>query len=386
MAEPVLIAVTVVLVLLYIILIAIPSPILNGLILTTFIKYKELHTPSNLLSVHFCVIGLIVSLVYSPLTIAAFITVMLSCNCNVLYFHWTIGHIFHFSLYPLSILLLTISYFVMIKYSPKQVTFRRVFVALGTIWVISTVGHVPILFLTPQELFVECCELVCLNETAVCNSSLYTTFTPHVMGTAGRIYYNIRVELLIIVPSILVFVFSMIAYCVYKKAAMQSTPDLKLRMLLLPPLMTFSVAIFILGQDVVNWQPSQIDQPALPGVFIFVVMGLIWDSNGVYFALLILYFNVRLRNNCLRMLKLSCCRAGQDKYKVNDCRSNDTPPAAAMSSFIHQNSSSSSTTTSIGKRLPISKSQPNIKTNDDPTTPSDNIHSSVSQQNFNNCK
>lgn len=296
-------AVTGLLITLYVIGIMVPSLALNTLIVASYITTKGLHTPSNLLSVHLCIIGLIVSVFYSPITIAAFTTVMTSCQCTVLYFHWLIGHIFHFTLYPLSILLLTISYFVILKFSSSALSFRKVCISLSIIWLLSTVGHLPIIFLTPEDTFVECCETICLNETAICNGSIFQTFTPHTFSTAGRIYYNIRVELFIIVPSLLVFITSAAAYYFYKKAVINSGSDLKVRMLLLPVLMTFSVACFILGQDVVNWQPSQVGLPSLPGIFVFALMGLIWDSNGVYFAVLILYFNVNIRKSCFKMTR-----------------------------------------------------------------------------------
>ncbi len=287
---------------LYIIGIAIPSFTLNGLIVLTFIKTKALHTPANLIAVHLCIVGLIVTVFYSPVTVSSFLRVMLTCRCDILYYHWLIGHVFHFSLYPLNILLLTISYFVILKFSSAALSFTKAILSLITIWIISTVGHIPILFLTTQDTFTECCESVCLNETAICNNTVFDTFTPHTFSNEGRIYYNIRVELFIIVPSILVFVTSAAAYYVYKKKIIKTDTDLRIRMLLLPILMSFSVGVFILGQDVVNWQPSQINNHSLPGILVFVIMGLIWDSNGVYFAILILYFNVNIRKFCFKMI------------------------------------------------------------------------------------
>ena len=287
---------------LYIICIAIPSFVLNGLIVLTLVTRKALHTPANLISAHLCIVGLIVAVFYSPLTISSFITVMTTCTCNVLYYHWLIGHVFHFSIYPLNILLLTVSYFVILKFSSVVLTFTKVIVSLIIIWIVSTIGHIPILFITPQNTFTDCCETVCLNETASCNETIFKTFTPHTFTTNGRIYYNLRVQLLIIIPSVLVFITSAAAYYIYKKRMIKKNSDLQVRMLLLPVLMTFSVAVFILGQDVVNWQPSQVNEPSLPGIFVFVVMGLVWDSNGVYFALLILYFNVNIRRSCFKMV------------------------------------------------------------------------------------
>ncbi len=296
-------AVTVGLVLLYIFLIVIPSLILNSLVIVAYVRTKSLHTPPNLLAVHLCIIGLI-TLLYSPVTVAAFIQVMTSCQCTVLYYHWLIVHIFHFSLYPLNILLLTIGYAVILKFSSSAVTFRVVIVALVMLWIFTIAGNIPIVLIPREDTFVECCEAVCMNETSACNQTLYLQFRPRSLTYPSLVYYNIRSWVFILIPSLLVFLTSGMAYCVFKRSALiRSKPDLKLRMFLLPILMTFSVAFFILGQDVVNWQPSQVDEPSLPGVFVFVLMGLIWDSNGVYFALLILYFNLNIRRSVLRILR-----------------------------------------------------------------------------------
>ena len=296
-------AVTVGLVLLYIFLIVIPPLILNSLVIVAYVRTKSLHTPPNLLAVHLCIIGLI-TLLYSPVTVAAFIQVMTSCQCTVLYYHWLIVHIFHFSLYPLNILLLTIGYAVILKFSSSAVTFRVVIVALVMLWIFTIAGNIPIVFIPREDTFVGCCEAVCMNETSACNQTLYLQFRPRSLTYPSLVYYNIRSWVFILIPSLLVFLTSGMAYCVFKRSALiRSKPDLKLRMFLLPILMTFSVAFFILGQDVVNWQPSQVDEPSLPGVFVFVLMGLIWDSNGVYFALLILYFNLNIRRSVLRILR-----------------------------------------------------------------------------------
>ena len=282
----------------------IPSLILNSLVIVAYIRTKTLHTPPNLLAVHLCIIGLM-TLFYSPVTVAAFIQVMTSCQCTVLYYHWVVGHIFHFSLYPLNILLLTISYAVILKFSSAALTFRVVIVTLVMLWAFTIAGNLPIVFITREDTFVECCEAVCMNETSVCNQTLFLEFKPHSFTTQSLIYYNIRNWVFILLPTLLVFLTSGIAYCVFKRSAlMKSKPaNLKLRMFLLPILMTFSVGVFILGQDIVNWQPSQVDEPSLPGVFVFVLMGLIWDSNGVYFALLILYFNLNIRRSVYKMLR-----------------------------------------------------------------------------------
>ena len=309
----------------YILTIVIPSLILNGVIVIAFMKTKTLYTPSNVLAVHICFVGLIVTIFYSPITIVSFLEVMQSCSCLILYYHWFIGHVFHFTLYPLNILLLTISYYIILKYSSKALTFTKVYVSLFIIWCISIIVHIPIPFLTSVDIFTECCESVCINETEICNGTFSEVFTPHTFNAAGRIYYNIRVELFIILPSIIVLIASAAAFYTYRMKVMKSQFELRIRMILLPILMFFSVAVFILGQDVVNWQPSQVNDSSLPGIFVFILMGMIKDSSGVYFAVLILYFNVNIRRACLSLIgRLALKRKVDDPTPSTLTRARDT--------------------------------------------------------------
>ena len=72
------------------------STFLNGIIVVMYARVKELHTPSILLQVHLSFIGLIIPFCYSPFTLAAFVSVMLSCDCTILYYHWLFGNVLHF--------------------------------------------------------------------------------------------------------------------------------------------------------------------------------------------------------------------------------------------------------------------------------------------------
>ena len=285
----------------YILFIVIPSFVLNGLIVISFIKVKEIRTPSNLLAVHISIVSLIVSFFCSPITISSFSLVMSMCDCSTTYYQWLFGHIFHFGLYPLNILLLTISYLLILKYSSAVLSFRRVLISILVIWMLAVFINLPAVFVTPQDSFVECCETVCRNGSDICNNTVYT-FTPHTFTVGGRVFYNIRDVLLIMLPSILVFITSAASYYIYKKSIINSPVGLKLRMILLPVVMTLSVAFYIFGQDVINWRPTQVSNSNIPGIFIFIFVTLLWDSNGVFFACLILFFNVKLRRKVIDMV------------------------------------------------------------------------------------
>lgn len=286
---------------LYLLLITIPSFILNGLLLMTFFKVKELRTPSNLLSVHFSVIGLIVSTIYSPFAIAAFINVMIFCECSVLYYHWVLGHVFHFGLYPLNILILTISYLMILKFSSSILTMFRAVIAIVIIWFISLLSDFPTFFITPSNVFIDCCQTVCNNGSALCDTPLQQSFTPRLFSNASNLYFHIRDFIIILIPSVIVFVVTATSYYIYRKSSIKSTISLEVRMLLLPIIMTLTIGIYLLGQDVINWLPSQTTDERYPGIIIFILLHMLWDVNGVVFPVLILFFNVKLRRNCVHV-------------------------------------------------------------------------------------
>ena len=100
---------------LYVIGIVIPSIAINGLIVAVFVKNKELRTPANILAVHIAVIGLLVSLFSSTVKIPDFILSMTACNCALTYYNWIFALAFHFSLYPLSVLALAVSNFLILN-------------------------------------------------------------------------------------------------------------------------------------------------------------------------------------------------------------------------------------------------------------------------------
>ena len=312
----------------YILLITIPAFVLNGLILMTFFKVKELRTPSNLLSVHFSVIGIIVSTVYSPFAVAAFVNVMIFCDCSVLYYHWVVGHVFHFGLYPLNILVLTISYLMILKFSASILTIFKTLIAIVIIWFISLLSNLPTFFITPSNVFIDCCQTVCNNGTELCDTPLRQSFTPRLFSNASNIYFHLRDVVIIIIPLVIVFVVTATSYYIYRKSMMRSNVSLEVRMLLLPIIMTLTIGVYLLGQDVINWQPSQSTDDRYPGMLTFILLHMLWDINGVVFPLLILFFNVKLRRNCLDTL--TCKRESRDREAAAVSRSESQLPTSQM--------------------------------------------------------
>ena len=242
---------------------------------------------------------------------AAFVNIMLFCDCNILYYIWYVGHVFHFGLYPLNILILTICYLLILKFSTSVLSTFRALAAIAIIWIISILTTFPALFITSPSTFIDCCETVCYNGSALCDTPLEQSFTPRVFSNASNAYFHLRDMFIIIIPSIIVFVATASSYYIYRKASMKASLSLEIRMLLLPILMTVTIAVYLLSQDVINWQPTQTTDERFPGILIFILLHMMWDINGVVFPVLIMFFNVKLRQTCFQVL---LCKTSQTSH------------------------------------------------------------------------
>ena len=287
---------------LYILGILIPSITLNGLIVTAFARNKKLHTPSNLLSVHFSIVGLISTVFYSTVLMSAFSVSVLHCDCDLTYYKWVLTHIFHFALYPLNITAIAASYCLILKYSSSILTFSRVASVLVGIWIASVIGNIPTLLLVSFKDFVVCCEGLCWNDTFVCDD-LTGALTPSLFNDSAKVFFILQNVLFVFTPFVLVFVFTTISYYIFKSNIVHPEHSLKRRMFLLPVVMTVADLVLIVGQNIINWVPITIHTDNVPGDIVPFVVGLIWDVSNVIYPLIILYFNVPLWKTCWAMIK-----------------------------------------------------------------------------------
>lgn len=289
----------------YVLLILLPSIFVNGLVVLTFCRVKDLRTPLNLLTVHISVIGILTTIFYSSVAVPTFATSMLHCSCELSYYKWNLAHVFHFSIYPLNILALAACYFFILKFSSKAITFKLVFIILVVIWFISIAINIPAVITVPYNQFVTCCQEVCFNQSSFCDTStpLNKSFAPNSFSTESVIYFRFRDTLMVIVPSFFVIVFSSATYIVFWKSIINATIELHRRMLLLPILMTVSCGILFVAQNNINWQYAPPLSDQVPGIFNYLISNLSWDVIVLFFAVLVFYLNVRIRDESLKLLR-----------------------------------------------------------------------------------
>lgn len=298
---PILVFITVLVTILYCAVMFL-SFLLNGSIVLVFILSPELRTPINLIVVHLSVVSLIPT-VLTPFTLAAFLLAIVSCGCSALYYRWIFWQIFLFGIYPFNIVLLTISYLLVIKFSGSCLTIRRVVVSIVLMWTLSILINSPTPIITPAEDYIDCCQTVCLDGSAPCNGTHLQTFTPRTLNpiiVPGG-YYNYRDLLVLILPTVIILLASLGSYYIFKRSSIRSSTELELRMLLLPIIMTVCGGPFFLVEDLINWLDTSVDDDRFPGIIVYAILYLFWDVAGIVFGLIILFFNVSIRKKIYRI-------------------------------------------------------------------------------------
>uniref|UniRef100_A0A1X7VCD6 G-protein coupled receptors family 1 profile domain-containing protein n=1 Tax=Amphimedon queenslandica TaxID=400682 RepID=A0A1X7VCD6_AMPQE len=278
----------------YFVGIILPSFALNGIIVLTFARTKKLHTPSNLLSVHVSIIGLVTLLIYSTVSIPAFALALIKCDYDLVYYKWMAAHVLHFGLYPLNIAAISLSYCLILKYSSSVLSFLYVGVIIFFMWSAAIIGNAPIPFLVPFRKFVSCSRELCLNSTYVCYN-FHGAFTPNLFSFQSGIFFLIQDIIFIIIPLILVLVSTTLSYTIFKASIVHPDNSLKIRMILLPIIMTATYLFLIVGQNIINWVPITMDTNNMPRDIIPLLFGLSWDLSSVIYPIIILYFNIPLR-------------------------------------------------------------------------------------------
>ena len=300
---------------LYILVIVLPSFFLNGLIVLSFFKTREIRTPSSLLAIHMSIVSVLTCLLYSPIASVGFTVVMTTCNCTVTYYQWFLAHLLHFGVYPLNLVIIAGNYLVNLKFASVFHTFRRVGLVLSVLWIITLLATIHILVVVPEKDFTECCTVVCTNHTALCDIPT-RQFTPHRFDEASESFFAFHDIATAALPIIMAFMFTAISYYSFKKSITESSAIFEQRMLLLPLVKTTASTFLIIGQVLINWHGFTVTAQSVPGNTVFFLFGLFWDINGVVFAILALYVSIEIRKSCLKIIQfekmkrfvLKCCK------------------------------------------------------------------------------
>ena len=291
-------------------LILLPSIILNGSIVMTFLRTKSLHTPSNLLSVNISISVLAFACIYWPVSIFSIQTAVLSCDCTLRYVQWILTYVFRLTLYSLDFVALAVGYFVILKYGFQILTVSKVIAVIMFLWIVAIVSNVPMVLLLPPHNFTSWCEAVCLsqNTSDIMSGELPPTLS--YMNLSLRVYIIVRNLLFTVTPILTVAGLTGATYCVFRKSIVNPSASLSARLMLLPFLMTTTLLVFVFFLEVINWHPtilysSSMTKANLPIDFTIYLISLLWDLDGIVYACLTLYFNVTLRRSLLKFVSRS---------------------------------------------------------------------------------
>lgn len=310
--------------LLNLLLIFLPSVVLNGCIVLTFVRTKSLHTPSNLLSVNISVSVLVFACVYWPVSIFSIQKAVVSCDCTLRYVQWILAYIFRLTLYSLNFMALAVGYFVIFKYGFRSLTNSLVIIVIACLWIVSLVSNVPLICLVPVQNFASSCEEVCLSDNASIFMNGTSSHVPSFMNLSLLIYIIIRNMLFTVLPIFTVAGLTGASYFIFKKSVINPSSSLSKRLLLLPFLMTTTLFVFVLSLEAINWHPmslysSSMKEENLPIDFAVYLVLLLWDIDGIVYACLILYFNVALRriivNYVRKTIRKLFCKAKTSSNK-----------------------------------------------------------------------
>ena len=291
-------------------LILIPSIVLNGSIVMTFVRTKSLHTPSNLLSVNISVSVLVFVCIYWPVSMFSIQFAVIRCDCTMRYVQFILMYVFRLTLYSLDFVALAVGYFVILKYGIQTLSNFKVGAVIVFLWILAIVGNIPMVLLVPPSDFTSWCQNVCLSQNASELMRDEVSMPLSYMDLTLRVFIIIRHLLFSVIPILSVAGLSIATYCIFRKSIVNPSRSLSARLMLLPFFMTATLLVFVFFLEVINWHPSflyslSMREVNLPVDFAIYLISLLWDLDGIVYACLTLYFNVALRRILLKFVSRS---------------------------------------------------------------------------------
>ena len=117
----------------------------------------------------------------------------------------------------------------------------------------------------------------------------------------------------------LIFIASACSYFIYKRSSMakfSENTELELRMLLSPVILTLLGGGYFLLEDVINWVDTAIEDERFPGIIVYVTLHVFWDTSGVTFALIVLFFNVSIRKKVKQLIFTRIWKKNEQRRSV----------------------------------------------------------------------
>ena len=313
----------------YVLFLVVPGVFLNYYIVSALIRSKTLRTPLNLFMASISLHIILYYASYGFLSVPAFFNTMVHCDCSYRYYQWFLAYVFKFTLYPLQFCSVVIAYFLVVRKSSRSLTFCKVLSVITIIWIITLMASLPILIVVPQENFSDFCSCLCdpriVNLSNLSGSVLLLT-------SSSKTFFECHDCLLVILPVLIVAVFTTASYCTIKKSLPHFQSTITRKMLFLPVVVTGVAVFFLPFLEIINWQERSLVLLKLklagwPGNFLVFVLSLLWDMDGIVYGCMILYFNHGVRMHCADSITGMKNRMKNKLYRIMNWRRETTQPA-----------------------------------------------------------
>ena len=290
----------------YLLFLLIPSLLLNGTIIGLFMKKKELQSPLNLLIINQSFYSILSNILNGFLILVA-IPIFLgygSCAIEpviVATTHWT-----HFGVSSVNITAISIGIYVTLKYnssSKLKPTYRRVFIVIAVVWVYPGLWAISLAYITRNITSLRC--------------QLYTDDFELPSGTGLRELFQVTVYIARIftvnmVCRILVVIFCIASYKLFRNSTINPPEGLTRRMLLLPILMiimtsivNFSSELLLVGlNNGYGGVTVSVEQfESSPLYYIPTIFQLLLEYDAIAYACLLIYLNKKLQSTFIESIK-----------------------------------------------------------------------------------
>ncbi len=320
---------------LYVVLILLPSLYLNGFVIRLFVKEKDFRTPLNLLIVNQCCAG-IVSNILNGLLILIISPIALKygiCDTGPPLLASTLWT--HYGMNALNLAAISVGIYVTMKYRSSIVTYRRAVTVIVINWVYPAIWAAALSSIVKDYPSLTC--------------EAYTDFAPPPDISRPQIYqlipFVIRDLMIDMVTRVIVAVFCIASYRLFRRNTLNPPPGLTRKMLLLPVLMTLLLTAITLCTGVLliglnNGYGVTITAES-PIVIIKDVAQVLVEYDAIVYATLLIYLNTKI-NTAFRKFHKDLfdrchCKLTSKQNKVTQIpRSQNTHPEVNYSAWAEQ--------------------------------------------------
>lgn len=222
---------------LYLLLVILPSVFTNGAVIVLFAKNKDVRSPFNLLTVNQCISGLFSNLINGTLTFI-FYPISLyygSCAIESVILATTIWT--QFGISTINIAAISVGIYVTLKYNnaSNKLTYKKVLIVMAVVWIYPGLWAAMLSFITRNIRSLRCLLYTDEFNIPVSDVEEYNLQTSSLYQIVLYISRDVIVD---VIPRVLVVVFCIASYRLFRKSTINPPEDLTRKMLLLPVLTT----------------------------------------------------------------------------------------------------------------------------------------------------